>query len=298
MSRQLPVIPGRDPAFLPLADDRMYWPVQRAWAQVAVREGFQAVVGNPIERTIFQLWKSGVPGRNIVEHMGLPRRAVERDLNNKLIIHVNPRDLVRIRDWRQLPKRQRPPISAFIWSGDWDLRRGDLRYGSRYRFISDLVLNRNDLTQSDAFYRYKAYIDKGRPWSSHHLGIFLDSEERILAYLRVYLSFIDDMKRNGFDQDRGKDELGVVVSRCGRLIKINRGLHRLAMAQYLGLPTVPVKVKAVHREWWQKVTQNTHGAEALERVVEALQHCQPETESGPLDPEQTPENFMWPSRKS
>lgn len=297
MPRQLPVPPGGDPAFLPLADARMYWPVQRAWAQVAVRECFQAVVVNPIEQTIFQLWKSGVPGRNIVEHMGLPRRAVERDLRNKLIVHVNPRDLVRIRDWRKLPKRQRPSSSSFIWNGDWDLRRGDLRYGSRYRFISNLVLNRDDLTQSDAFYRYKAYIDKGRPWSFHHLGVLLDSEERIYDYLNVYLGFIDDMAKNGFDQGKGKDDLGVVVSREGKLIKINRGLHRLAMAQYLGLSSVPVRIKAVHRQWWENVTQHAHGVEALEKVVEALQDCQPEQQSGPLDPHETPEHFAWPVKR-
>lgn len=83
---------------------------------------------------------------------------------------------------------------------------------------------------------------------------------------------------------RGKDTLDVAVTREGRLLKINRGLHRLAMAQYLGLSSVPVTVKAVHREWWQAITQGAQGTEVLRRVVAALADCEPEHASGPLDP--------------
>ena len=285
MQRQFPIPPGGDPAFSSLADARMYWPVQRARVQVAVREGFQAVVGIPFERMLFGLWQHDVLGRRWVEQLGLPRRVVETELDSQLILHVNPRELVRLRNWRELPKNRRPSSSAFLWEGNWDLRREDLRHGSRYLFISDIDTYRDDLTNSTTFRRLKERIDAGRPWSSHQQGVLLDTEERILTYLRVYLNFMDDMARNGFDHHKGKDELGVAVARNGRLIKINRGLHRLAMAQYLGLPAVPVKVKAVHKEWWEKVTQKTHGAEAFAQMVKALQYCVPETEPGPLDPQ-------------
>lgn len=297
MQRQLPIPPGGDPAFSPLADGRMYWPVQRARLQAAVRDGFLMGIGIPLERMIFKLWKHELLGSTWLKPLGLPRRVVEQQLDTRLILHVNPRELVRIRDWRELPKRRRPSSSAFIWDGDWDLRREDLRYGSRYRFISDIDMHRDDLTVSETFLGLKAQVDRGQPWSSHQQGLLLDTEERILIYLRVYLNFMDDMALNGFDQQKGKDELGVAVSRDGRLIKINRGLHRLAMAQYLGLPTVPVKVKAVHQDWWEKVTQKTHGAEAFERMVKALQYCVPETEPGPLDPKPFPNSFIWPPGK-
>lgn len=297
MRRQLPNLPDGDPAFTSLTDIRMYWPVQRTRLQLAVREGFQAGVVTPLERMLFFLWKRGFYGRSVVENVCLPRREVERALNDRLTIHVSPRELIRSIHWNDLPKRGRPSSSAFIWDGGWDLSRGDLRYGSRYRFISDLMLNRNDLTRSHAFYRLKADINKGSPWSSRHLGILLDSEDRIHEYLNIYLAFIDDMAINGFDQSKGKDDIGVVVSREGKLIKINRGLHRLAMAQYLGLPSVPVRIKAVHRQWWENVTQNTYGIEALEQVVKALQDCQPEQQPGPLDPHETPEHFSWPVKR-
>ncbi|KPQ25797.1 MAG: ParB-like nuclease domain [Halomonas sp. HL-48] len=297
MRHKLPHLPGWDPAFSSLNDARMYWPIQRTRLQLMVREGFQAAIGIPLERTILFLWKRGMYGRSAVKHLGLPRGEVERTLQDKLIIHVNPRELIRSVHWNELPKRRRPSSSTFIWDGDWDLQRGDLRYGSRYRFVSDLVHHRHDLIRSEAFQRFKRLVDENRPWSSHQQGLLLDSEERILAYLRVYLAFMDDMAEHGFDMDRGKDDLGVAVSREGKLIKINRGLHRLAMAQYLGLQTVPVKVKAVHRVWWEAVTRNTQGAEALEHMAQALQHCRPEQQPGPLDPHETPEHFSWPPKQ-
>ncbi|MBB3192200.1 hypothetical protein [Halomonas cerina] len=262
----------------------MRWPIRRAWLQVAVREGFQSAVTLPVERALFQVWKRAMPGAGLLEQKGLPRRVIEQELGSDLVLHVDPRKLIRITDWRGYAHSSRPLSSAFLWDGEWDLRRGDLRYSSRYRFISDLDRHRDDLRHTARFRELKARLEEGRPWSSHQQGILLDSEERVLAYLRVYLSFLDDMAVRGFDDTRGKDALGVAVTREGRLLKINRGLHRLAMAQRLGLDSVPVSVKAVHREWWHQVTAGTTGQAALERLKVALAECTPETAPGPLDP--------------
>nr|WP_281504459.1 hypothetical protein [Chromohalobacter sarecensis] len=281
--RRLPTPPAGDPAFAPLEDARMYWPVQRARVAKTVREGAQSL-GVPVELGLLGLWKHALPGAACVERIGLPRRAVELTLGDALILHVDPRALIRSTHWQGWPHKYRPTSSAFIWDGEWDLRRGDLRTSSRARFIQDIDNHRDDLTQSEAFAKYMKRLKAGKPWSSHQQGILLDSEARILTFLRVYLSFMDDMTVRGFDATRGKDMLGVAVTREGRLLKINRGLHRLAMAQHLGLPSVPVLVKAVHREWWARVTQGLQGQDALVRLCKAFQTCTPELMSGRLDP--------------
>ncbi|GAB3347958.1 hypothetical protein ACFO0E_06475 [Chromohalobacter beijerinckii] len=283
MKRRLPKAPAGDPAFAPLEDPRMYWPVQRARLSKTVREGAQSL-GVPVECGLLRLWQHNLPGAAWVERIGLPRRAVELTLGDKLVLHVNPNNLVRATHWQGWPYKYRPTSSAFIWDGEWDLRRGDLRTSSRARFIADIDAHRDDLAQSEAFAKYMARLKAGKPWSSHQQGILLDSEARILTFLRVYLSFMDDMAARGFDSTRGKDMLGVAVTREGRLLKINRGLHRLAMAQHLGLPSVPVMVKAVHRQWWERVTQGTVGHVAWQRTCGELPTCIPEMEAGPLDP--------------
>jgi hypothetical protein len=184
---------------------------------------------------------------------------------------------------------------AFIWNGEWDQYRGDLRTGSRYCLISDLATHRNSLTDTRRFHALSQRLAEGCPWQSHQQGVLLDSHARILIYLRAYLGFLDDMAERGFDVARGKDALGVAVSRDGRLLKINRGLHRLAMAQYLGLETVPVQVRAVHREWWEREVGDATGAAALERLREALGRCVPETAPGAHDPARLAQEFHWPA---
>lgn len=70
------------------------------------------------------------------------------------------------------------------------------------------------------------------------------------------------------------------------------------MAQYLGLETVPVQVRAVHREWWTRVVGDTTGAVALERLREALGQCVAESASGANDPVSLIEevkDFHWPA---
>ncbi|MDR5865927.1 hypothetical protein [Halomonas koreensis] len=292
--RRVPLAPAGDPAFVPLYDDRLRWRVMRARWQVAVRDGLQAHLAGPVERGLLAWWARRWPGAGRLERLGLPRRAVEARLGEALVLHVDPRQLIRSTDWRGYPHRERPSSNHFIWDGDWDLRRGDLRFSSRYRFISDLDEHRHDLRHSERFGALRDRLRDGRPWSSHQQGVMLDSDERILLYLKVYLSFLDDMAARGFDASRGKDELGVAVSREGRLIKINRGLHRLAMAQRLGLPSVPVRVKAVHRDWWHDVTRGSEGGDALDRLRHALQACRPETAPGARDPMAYPEGFTWP----
>ncbi|WP_432415245.1 hypothetical protein ACRHM7_00250 [Chromohalobacter israelensis] len=280
MKRRLPKPPAGDPAFAPLEDPRMYWPVQRARLEKLGREGLESLLGVPVERGLMQLWRHELPGAAWVERIGLPRRAVEWQLGQGLVLHVDPCRLICGTNWKGYPHKLRPTSSAFIWDGEWDLRRGDLRQGSRARFIADLAAHRDDLTRSDAFATYMARLKAGKPWKSHQQGILLDSEARILTFLRVYLSFMDDMAVRGFDSTRGKDMLGVAVSREGTLIKINRGLHRLAMAQHLGLPSVPVAVKAVHRQWWERVTHGERGKQKLNQLLESLPSCVPENRPG------------------
>lgn len=265
----------------------MYWPVQRARLQVAVRDGVQMGVGTPLESALMMLWKWRLPGADSIEAMGLPRRAIERLLGDRLVIKVNPGDLIRIRDWRKFKKKEHPSSNTFIWTGDWDQRWNDFRESSRSRFIRDIDENRHHLKASNAYQRFLSMLEKGEPWRSHQQGVLLDTEKRIIEYLRAYIGFLDDMAEFGFNKGRGKDELGVAITREGRFLKLNRGLHRLAMAQHLGLSSIPVSVKAVHRDWWVRVTGDTYGQAALSRVAEALAGVAAEVEPGCLDPVST-----------
>lgn len=288
--------PEADPAFQPLTSPSMAGQVRIAHLSYWARNSSQKYLTMPLERLLLSCWRHRLPGSRRIEKWGLPRKAMIERLDDALILHVDPRQLVRIIGW---PPRNECAFNSFIWDGDWDLKREDLRIGDRYRFISDIDEHRHHLEKTERYQRYLNELCQGKPARFRQLGVRLDSPELIKRYLQVYLRFLDNMATNGFDAKKGKDELGVAVSREGRLIKINKGLHRLAIAQRIGLTSVPVRVQWVHREWWNKVTDGARGDEALERVKAALLLCTPETEAGPNDtevPASLGDNF-WPTSR-
>lgn len=274
--------PAGEEAFHELYSPALKWTVRRARLQHAIRESFQRYIGVPIEELWFQLWWTGGVGAAALERLGLPRRSIESCLGDALTLTVDPRLLLHSVRLPRGPGGSGFSSSAFIWDGDWDLCRGDLRAGSRYRFISELDEHRDDLSATERFRSLKSRLDEGRPWSSHQQGILLDSETKILAYLKLYLGFLDGMAQTGFNAQLGKDMPGVAISRTGKILKINRGLHRLAMAQRIGIPWIPVQVKAVHRQWWDEITGDSAGHAALAKLLAALPDCEPELEPGPL----------------
>ena len=290
--------PGADPAFEPLTDRRIRARVRVAHWVYDGNRAIQEYLGRPIGRMVMRRWLQNARDSRHIAALGLPRHIVTELLGDAgLTLHVDPRRLIRIVAHAPRDVEKRPSSLAFIWDGNWDLRREDLRTGSRYRLISELDDFRDRLHESSSYRKLVARMESGRPWTSHQLGVVLDTPEKILDYLRVYLDFLDDMAINGFDASKGKDPLGVAISRDGKILKVNRGLHRLAMAQRIGLPVVPVRVLHVHRLWWEAVVQDATGMTALRRVTEALQSCEPEQGPGPLDEEPElalPPDF-WPA---
>lgn len=289
--------PGADDAFAPLVDTSIRHRVIMAHVVSHTQQLVQQRIGRPIGRVFMRRWMRGQVPASRVESFGLSRHIVEEVLGEQaLTLHVDPRKLIRIGVHAPRDVEKRPSSLAFIWDGTWDQRREDLRVGTRYKLISELDDNRGQLEQTQRYRYLMRRLREGRPWASHQLGVLLDSPEKIRGYLQVYLDFLDDMAERGFDPGRGKDPIGVAITRNGTIVKVNRGLHRLAMAQRLGLPSIPVQVRHVHRLWWEDVTAGLSGADALRRMAEALQHCVPEENPGPLDecPEvELPPDF-WP----
>ncbi|WP_052365430.1 hypothetical protein [Halotalea alkalilenta] len=276
--------PEADPLFRDLVSSSMRWQAGLAHLEHRIRSLSQRWVFGPMERLLLNHWLDHGRWAPAIERMGLPRRAMQAALGEAaLTLYVDPRKLIRIVKHAPRDQEPRPSSNVFIWDGNWDLGREDLREGSRYRFIRDLEQHRDELRESESYRRLYADLARGKPRRFRQLGICLDSEEKIEGYLRVYLAFLDGMAAEGFDASRGKDRLGVAVSREGKLLKINRGLHWLAMAQSIGLPLVPVVVQNVHRQWWQQVVGQRHGEQALAALRSALQSCVPEEAPGPLD---------------
>lgn len=275
---KFPKTPAGEEINTVLYDSQLRWSMLRSRWVYRARESFNAWAVRPMENQFFRQWLKQAPLHRQVEAMGLPYRSVDSHLNGRLDLSVNPSKLlVSLSMKASFPSRQDRNRAAgqFIWKGQWDLPRFDFQAGSRYRFIQDIWQHRHDLARSNAYRELLDQLEQGRPLRSHHKGILLNTPEKIMAYLQMYLGYMDSMARQGFDKQQGKDRLGVAIDRHGEIVKLNRGLHRLAMAQIVGLEDVVVRVRAVHELWWQDVTQGKAGEQALERMAHALPTCRP-----------------------
>ncbi|OHV11250.1 hypothetical protein [Kushneria phosphatilytica] len=266
-------MPAGETIFGSLYHPALRWPIARARLQYRFREGFKHLIGRPLEDAWFERWCKGWKGARL-EALGLPRRSVEERLDARLDLSLSPQDLLCSVSFPDRAERRRL-ANQFIWQGNWDHRLSDVRTGKAYRFIADIWQHRLDLAQSDAYQHYMERLHQGRPWRSHHKGVSLDTPERILRWLRIYHLYLEDMACFGFDAGLGKDRLGVAIDRHGQIVKINKGLHRLAMAQVLGISTLPVRVRGVHRQWWVDQVGHHQGDAALDAMARALPTCRP-----------------------
>lgn len=234
---------------------------------------FQRSLALPIQAKIVSHWANDDVFSNYIEKIGLPRQGVESSFSNKLQFKVDPKKLDRlVSQHNSITKRRL--TNFFIWDSDWDKKYTDFKLTGRYVFISDIWNNRDDLTKSDTYKKYLELLNKGTPYrciNKNHNGVLLDSEKKILRYLKIYLSFMYSMKEKGYDSTVTSDPVGVAICRDGRLVKINKGLHRLAMAQVLDMDYIEVTIRAVHREWWEKSTQMAANTdEKFSKITEEL----------------------------
>ncbi|MFY0992242.1 RNA polymerase sigma factor [Halomonas sp. C05BenzN] len=275
---RLPRTPTGERVHPPLYDVRLRRKMLTSRLAYRTKMSFQHGLGRPLEEWLFRRWLAQRAGSRWLEAQGLPRRSIEAALGERLDLAVNPGQLVRCLSYpAAFPDRveRRKASNLFLWSGDWDLPCQYLADSGRTRFIRDLWSHRLDPSRSETCRQLEQQLEQERPLRSHHKGMLLDSRERILEYLRLYLLYMENMACFGFDRHEGKDRLGVTIDRHGGIIKTNKGLHRLAMAQVLGLSEVTVRVRSVHRQWWERHAGDARGRDALERIARALPECVP-----------------------
>ncbi|WP_163577093.1 hypothetical protein [Halomonas faecis] len=239
-----------------------------------VREAIVSMLVNSLENMLFLNWVRDGRFASYIEKSGLPRRSVELYCGESLVIVVDPKEITHhasMVDSFESKSQGKRARSQFIWAGDWDLKTIDFRSVNRYPFIEDIWGHRDDLSKSIAYGDLSKKLQSGKPLRSYQKGVFLDAPEKIMTYLGRYVGYMKNMQENSFDGSLGKDALAVAVGRDGQLLKLNRGLHRLAMAKVLGLESIVVRIKAVHYGWWSEVTEDVVGnGEKLDSMLVGL----------------------------
>ncbi|SHL28358.1 hypothetical protein [Halomonas caseinilytica] len=280
-ARNMPLTPSGEPA-----DPRLFSPAIARRMRLSrlsrrTMEKLNHYVARPLERSVFALWRHQIPGSTWIERQGLPRHVIEACHASQLEIDVAPRELQHELDYQGAfpDRKQRHRIgNRLLWDGNWDVSLTAFLASRRMHFIADIWYHRRRLEQSHSYHRLAERLARGKPIVSHSDGVMLDRPERILAYLRRYHRYMESIACFGFDDQLSKDPMGVAVDRHGQLIKLNKGLHRLAMSQVIGVPSIRVRVRAIHRQWWCHTAGEARGQQALDRVLATLPSCRPRTD--------------------
>ena len=187
------------------------------------------------------------------------------------------------------PQHWPEPQRTFVLSGRWDIDfRYDLdgyfRASPNYRSTFQIFAEGHPYWESEQFQNLRRSIEtEGSHFRTPDMdalhAYFLDLQ-RVFEEIRGggYRSQVE----LGYRGDDALDEVKVVVDRRGELLRAYGGNHRFAMAQILGVPTLPVLVVGVHEAWARRwFAHADHDlAAALNRGIAALGEGKTQPPSG------------------
>ncbi|KKL03733.1 hypothetical protein LCGC14_2623150, partial [marine sediment metagenome] len=159
----------------------------------------------------------------------------------KMIHFINPKDILYV------------PIEDFtitcmvekVSDGDWDL---DLKSfeSIMYRGYQDVFFNGKRWEETELFNGdYQAGVTR-------ILGFSDMCQEEVNVWKKLRCGFIDfifrAMSQFGYHQDPYADFVSISIGRDGEII-LNNGRHRLAAAQLLEIPLIPILIDVRHTKW-------------------------------------------------
>lgn len=166
---------------------------------------------------------------------------------------------------------------SFLDGADWSAALAPLIDSPVHREIGELI-------DADLHFREtRAYCVQVRAAAAGRAvrrnGIPLAGEAEIEAYYRYCVGLIASIRRHGVVRrraldtlqaprirhrnarppalDRSERDIGVAINDNGELVRHLAGKHRTAIAQALGLPSIPVEVRLVHVGWLAREMEKT-----------------------------------------
>lgn len=150
--------------------------------------------------------------------------------------------------------------APLVLPGDWDLHATAVADTPTHRFIAELVAARYDYRSTATYAKMVKDIAAGHVIKYKKRRI--DCQDRIDEHFRYYVGVCESMAANGYLSAGNHDHICVMIGRDGKLVKEEKGRHRLAIAQLVGVPAVPVFVRHVHPLWLDSLRETRSGSDA------------------------------------
>lgn len=219
----------------------------------------------------------------------IPEYAI-RYFGEALHLEIDPAKLEhRISDWVRDHRGLRWVGTSFLDAADWSAAISTIDRSPVHREMHEIVAAGADFRDTRAYKNLMGAIRLGRP--SKRNNIRLATTEAVEAYLRYCRGLIKSMRKRGAMRraasgafhgirvrhwdarspvyDSSERDVGVAVSESGEIIRHLGGKHRTAIAQALGLKTLPVEVRMVHTGWLRRQIEQT-GLPPHRALVEGL----------------------------
>lgn len=190
---------------------------------------------------------------------------VDSYYGKKLIIEIDPKKVT-----HYLPvEKTKKGISKryetnFYSTGNWDNRVYPIE---EHRKTKDMYELFSVCENNKSFAQTKAYKNHIYELETNNLNTknepikeILNTKEKIDNYYKSNIKLFKEIRKNGFKlQDNvgghWTQEIGVAIGPKGELYRYGNGYHRMAIAKYLKLPSIPVVIKKVHEDWYRNIEE-------------------------------------------
>ncbi|MDQ1081509.1 hypothetical protein QE401_004035 [Pseudoroseomonas cervicalis] len=189
----------------------------------------------------------------------------ERYFGASLLLRVPPGRL----EWQLLDvvsdgRRAFRLAQRFLDAGDWSGAGEPLPSSVVHLEMAALCDPARPLPESEIYRYMLRRAAAGQP--ERRNGVALASPGLIDAYFAHYAALRDRLRQEGYrpraalapeaghrlrgaGAARREAEVGVAIGPGGEVLRLLGGRHRTALAQLLGLPAMPVRVRLVHAHW-------------------------------------------------
>lgn len=179
-------------------------------------------------------------------------------------IHLPPNDihrgLWRLDLLRDLGLRRQRDLIGFVRDGDWDRADYPLEELGIFEAIRQRFEDDTPWAEIPYFREMAEAIDAGKPRFKYRHHADIPRQQKRIEVLHERISHHGFRSQANLGSRRPWDEIAVALDRDGRPLFLD-GRHRLAVAQVLDCPRVPVLVGLRHRQWEELRQELTRLAE-------------------------------------
>jgi hypothetical protein len=181
----------------------------------------------------------------------------------KNIIMINPNKIEYINSIPMKFYKSTKLISKF----DWDKKNKTLKEYEKknYEFVTckELFIKKISIEKCKTYFVFKKKIQKFREFHG------CKNHNDIILFLNKKISLYKNIKKNGVRKNLNSN-IQFMIDRNQNLVKINSGNHRFAISRILNLKKIPVEVKLIHLNCFNKNSNKKIKLKDVNKIIDKV----------------------------